>query len=319
MEVVLANPKLRFFFREPTIDTNLPFTDGTISVEGFDLTVSTGEWDAIDHAFGALVEAKEAGTAGVSIPAYPNRKFRQSYIQVRSDAGITSAKDLEGRRVGILAWANSAGVWIRGALQNYYSVDLTTIDWVAVQGFEGTLPDGIRIENLPKSTGGPDQLLDKMLLDGAVDAVLFPNVLPSISAHDPRTRRLFTDYRTEEQKYYRETGIFPISHVVTLKREFVEKYPHAPVALLEAYRRARDEALNRIEGSDPVVLTISWAAVNLAEQRELMGERYWPYNLEDNRRSLEAMLEYSYQQGITKTKLNIESFFDPAARTLPGF
>lgn len=316
----MANPKLRFFFREPTIDTNLPFTDGTILIEGFDLEVATsGEWDAIDHAFGALIEAKEEGTAGISIPAYPNRKFRQSYIQVRTGAGLQSAKDLEGRRVGIMAWSNSAGVWIRGALQNYYNVDLTAIDWFAAREFKGTLPDGIRMENLPSYSGDPDHQLDQMLLDGELDAVLSPNVLPSITAHDPRTGRLFPDYRTEEQRYFRETGIFPISHVVTLKREFVERYPEAPVALLEAYRRARDEALNRIEGSDPVFLTISWAAVNLAEQRELMGEHYWPYNIDDNRRSLDAMLEYSHQQGITKSKLDLDSFFDPAAAALAGY
>jgi 4,5-dihydroxyphthalate decarboxylase len=204
-------------------------------------------------------------------------------------------------------------------LQNYYGVDLTTINWVSGRDDSGVVPAGIKVENLPAHEGDTDHLLDQLLLDGKLDAVLSPNVLPSITARDPRTRRLFVDYRGEEQRYYRETGIFPISHVVTLKRDFVERYPHAPVALLEAYRRARDEAINRIEGSDPVILTISWATVNLAEQRELMGDRYWPYNIEDNKKSLDAMLEYSFQQGITRTKLDLMSFFDPAAAALPGF
>jgi len=315
----MSNPKLRFFFREPLIDTNLPLVEGSVKVEGFDLEVTDGEWDAIDHAFGALVEAKEKGEAGIAIPAYPNRKFRQSYLQASTAANIGSAKDLVGRRVGILAWSNSASVWFRGALSNYYGVDLKSVQWVAAREDKSRIPNGVPIEYLAKSELGVDEHLDQLLLAGELDCVLSPNVLPSISAHDPRTRRVYKDYRAEEQRYYRETGIFPISHVVTLKRDFVERYPHAPVALLEAYRRARDVAIERIAGSDPVILTISWAAYNLAEQQELMGERYWPYNIEDNRKSLEAMLEYSHQQGITGSRLDVLSFFDPAAAALAGY
>ncbi|HUY06922.1 MAG TPA: hypothetical protein VMU99_06655 [Acidimicrobiales bacterium] len=315
----MSNPKMRFYFREPMIDTNLPLVEGTVQVDGFDLEVTDGEWDAIDHAFGALVEAKERGEAGVAIPAYPNRKFRQSYLQSRTSANISAARDLVGRNVGILAWSNSAGVWFRGALENYYGVDLRSVNWVATRRDGSQIPDGISIEYLDLGKANPDHELDRLLLDGKLDAVLSPNVLPSVSSRDQRTGRVYRDYCSEEQRYYRETGIFPISHVVTLKREFVERYPDAPVALLKAYREARDIAIERISGSDPVILTISWAAYHLAQQQELMGEHYWPYNIEDNRTSLEAMLEYSYQQGITSSKLDVMSFFDPTAAALAGY
>ncbi len=315
----MSNPTLRFFFREPLIDTNLPLVEGSVKVEGFDLEVTDGEWDAIDHAFGALVEAQESGAAGIAIPAYPNRKFRQSYLQARTASNIESAKDLVGKRVGILAWSNSAGVWFRGALANYYGVDLTSVEWIAARKDQSRIPDGVSISYLEKSDIGVDEHLDQLLLSGELDCVLSPNVLPSITARDPRTGRVYKDYRTEEQRYYRETGVFPISHVVTLKRDFVERYPHAPVALLKAFRQARDVAIERIAGSDPVILTISWAAYYLSEQRELMGERYWPYNIEDNRTSLDAMLEYSFQQGITSSRLDLLSFFDPDAAALPGY
>jgi len=315
----MSDPKIRFFFREPMIDTNLPLVEGSVKVEGFDLIVSEGEWDAIDHAFGGLVAAKERGDAGIGIPAFPNRKFRQSYLQACTASNIQTPLDLVGRKVGILAWSNSAGVWFRGALQNYYGVDFRAVNWIAVSRDKGRVPKGLPIEYLDHGEGDPDPYLDQLLLRGDLDAVLSPNILPSITARDPRTRRVFGDYRSEEQRYFKETGIFPISHVVTLKREFVDRYPHAPVALLEAYRRARDVAIERIAGSDPVILTISWAAFNLEEQKELMGEHYWPYNVEDNIKSLDAMLEYSHQQGLTSTKLDYMSFFDPAAAALPGY
>jgi 4,5-dihydroxyphthalate decarboxylase len=316
----MANPKLRFRFREPTIDTNLPFTDGTVKVEGFDFeTVTEGGADAWDEGFGALVRSKAANAPVISIPAFPNRKFRLSYIQVNSASGIASARDLEGKRVGIQAWSNTAGVWARGALQNYYGVNLATIKWTSANIDVPTLPEGIHLEPLPQRGVPTDDLLDAMLLGGELDAVIGPNVLPSISRQDSRVRRLFRDYKAEEQAYYRETRIFPISHVVTLTREFVSRHPEAPVALLKAYRQARDVAFDRIEGSDPVILTISWASAAMAEQRALMGDNYWAYNVEDNRVSLEAMMHFAHQQGLTPSKFDYESFFVPEAANLPGF
>src|SRR6476661_2563182 len=132
-EASMVNPKLRFRFFEPDVDTNLPLTDGTVKIDGFDLERVSGEADAWDQGMGQLPAKLAAGEPIVCIPAFPNRKFRQSYIQVNARAGIESAKDLEGKRVGIQFWSNTAGVWIRGALQNYYQVDLTRIDWLTMR------------------------------------------------------------------------------------------------------------------------------------------------------------------------------------------
>ncbi|HLG70244.1 MAG TPA: hypothetical protein VK009_07455 [Chloroflexota bacterium] len=316
----MANPKLRFRFFEPEVDTNLPFTDGTVKIEGFELECVSGEADAWDQGFGALMGMMVAKEPIVCIPAFPNRKFRLSYIQVNAKAGLQSAKDLEGKRVGIHQWNNTAGVWARGALQNYYNVDLAKIDWRANKtDVPGTLPPGVKLTPLPEHKGPADEFMDQLLLEGELDAVIGPNVLPSITRRDPRVRRLFPDYKAEEQAYFKSTGIFPISHVIAMDKRFVERYPEAPVALLKAYRQARDVALNRIEGSDPVILTISWAAALMAEQRALMGEHYWPYNVEDNRRSLDAVMEFAHQQGLTPTKFNFMDFFVPEAAALPGW
>ncbi|HLH24724.1 MAG TPA: ABC transporter substrate-binding protein [Chloroflexota bacterium] len=316
----MANPKLRFRFFEPDVDTNLPLTDGTVTIDGFDLERVSGPADAWDQGMGQLPALLAAGEPIVCIPAFPNRKFRLSYIQVNAKAGIESAKDLEGKRVGIHFWGNTAGVWARGALQNYYHVDLARIDWLAARPEPPPhLPAGIKIRPLPEHTGPADLFMDALLVDGELDAVIGPNVLPSITRRDPRVRRLFRDYKQEEETYFKQTGIFPISHVIAMDRGFVERHPEAPTALLRAYRQARDVAFNRIEGSDPVILTISWAAAAMAEQRALMGERYWAYNIDDNRRSLDAFTEFAYQQGLSPTKPDYMSFFHPEAAALPGW
>ena len=315
----MPEPILRFYFREPTIDTNKSITDGTVKVEGFELEFVDGEddADAWDCGFAARVRAYAMGLPHISIPAFPNRKFRLSYIFVNSKAGIESPHDLTGKRVGILQWVNTAGVWARGALQHYYRVDLTSINWFAARVKEGGVAQGIRIAKL-EGRGGADALLDGLLVEGKLDAVIGPNVLPSISNRDPRTRRLFRDYRKDEQTYFRKTGIFPTSHIVTLKQDFVDRHPNAPVALLKAFRRSRDEAFNRLEGPDPQIIVYSWAAAAVNEQRELMGENYWAYNIESNRRTLEAMTQFAHEQGLSPNRIDYETFFHPEASALPG-
>jgi 4,5-dihydroxyphthalate decarboxylase len=315
----MANPKLKFYFREPTIDTNIPITDGTVKIDGFDWEFVPAEdaADAWDCGFAARVRAYANGLPHVSIPAFPNRKFRLAYIFVSSKAGIETAKDLEGRRVGIMQWDNTAGVWARGALQHYYGVDLKRIQWMAPRVRKEGVAEGIRIEKI-EGKGEADNVLDNLLVEGKIDAVIGPNLLPSISARDPRTRRLFRDYRAEEQNYFRKTGIFPTSHIVTLKQEFVDRNPNAPVALLKAFRKSRDIAFERLEGSDPQVIAYSWIAAAIAEQRELMGEKYWAYNIENNRTVLEAMTQYAFEQGLSPARIDYMTFFHPEAAALAG-
>jgi 4,5-dihydroxyphthalate decarboxylase len=311
----MPNPKVRLYFREPTVDTNMPITDGTVKVDGFECEIVKREddADASDCGFAARVRAHARGLAHVSIPAFPNRKFRLSYIYVNARAGIESPRDLEGKRVGIPQWDNTAGVWARGALQHYYKIDLTSINWLSVRSKMMSPVPGIQIESLPQSSD-----LDSLLLEGALDAVIEPDVLPSITRKDSRVRRLFRDYKTEEQIYFKRTGIFPISHVVTLKQEFVDRYPNAPVALLKAFRQARDVAFSRLEGDNPQILVISWVAAAVDEQRALMGENHWPYNIDNNRCVLEAITQYAHEQGLSPNRIDYETFFHPEAAALPG-
>lgn len=304
---VMVSKPLRMYFREPTVDTNAPITTGQVKIDGFSLEVvdDLELADAWDCGFAARMQAVEAGEELVSIPAFPNRKFRQSYIFVNTAAGIDSATDLEGRRVGIMNWANTAGVWVRGALQNYYGLDLRKIKWFAGKIDDTRLPDGLEL------TRAPTRDLNSMLLEGKLDAVIDPNVLPSITARDPRVRRLFVDYRTEEQEYFRKTGIFPISHVVTFRKAFVESHPEAPMALLKAFRSARDIAIDNIQGSDPQVLVVSWITALLEDQRRLMGEDFFSYNVARNRVPLEAIARFALEQGLISKPVSIDSLFAP--------
>ena len=297
----MPEPKLRFFFREPNVDTNRPLRDGTVAIEGFELEVvdDLENADAWDCAFALRLLSHARGGDDVSIPAFPNRKFRHSYIAVNANAGIASPRDLEGKRVAIPRWANTAGIWARGALQHYYGVDLHRIRWVVAQQNEMQPPPDIQVEILKHGN------VDDLLVSGEIDAVIYPDILPSITRRDPRVRRLFPHFKAEEQEYFRRTGIFPLSHVVTLRRRLIDRNPSAPVALLKAFRKARDVAFDNIEGSDPQVLVLSWVSSLLDEQRALMGNNYFSYNIADNEVPLAAMMQYAHEQGLISERIEL--------------
>jgi 4,5-dihydroxyphthalate decarboxylase len=319
----MAQPRLRLGVADH--DLNTAIIEGTVKVEGFDLDIEhstndglihaglrEGRLDACEYSFGSYMGERARGVPYIAIPAFPNRKFRLSYIFVNSATGIETPKELEGKRVGILLWANTAGIWARGALQHHYGVDLTAIKWFSRVAAPVGLPAGVTVEKLPDGSS-----LDEMLVAGQLDAVIQADVMPSIKRKDPRVRRLFHDYKTEEQSYFRATGIFPISHMVTFPREFVDHHPDTPVAVLKAFRESRDQAFDRIEEQE--VLSISWASAQLDEQRALMGPNYWAYNVEDNIRPLEAMMDFAHEQGVTPERLHVDDLFVPEAANLPGF
>jgi len=305
-------------------DINMPILDGTVKPEGFELDITSGtddgaihallrddKVDAAEYGFATLVQDKANNVPFVAIPVFPNRKFRLSYIYVNAKAGINSARDLEGKRVGIPSWSNSCNVWARGALQHYYKLDIAKINWFAVRTDGPKPPDGITLQPLQRRED-----LDNMLASGELDAVIEPNVIPSILNGDQRVRRLFPDFKTEEQSYFKATGIFPISHMLTFSQAFVDKNPSAPLALLKAFREARDEAYRRIE--EQQVISISWASGLLDEQRRILGESCWPYNIADNRVALDAMTEYAHEQGLTPHKVDYQTLFHKEAAAYAG-
>lgn len=307
-------------------DLNRPLIDGTVRPADLALEVvwqyEDGErhrrmirdaaYDACEFSFCNYLVLRDQGRPLTGIPAFPNRKFRHSYIFLNVRAGIHEPRDLEGKRVGLRGWAATASLWVRGILQRFYGVDLARVRWFApAEPVEYRLPPGVVVETLPR---GAD--IDALLVAGDLDAVVYPDVLPSVQRGAPEVRRLFEDYKVAEQEFYRRTRIFPISHLVAMQEAYVREHPGAPVSLLRAFRAARDECFRRIE--DQQVLALSWASAALAEQRALMGPQYWPYNVADNRHVLETLVSFAHEQGLIATAPAVEALFEPTALAEPG-
>jgi 4,5-dihydroxyphthalate decarboxylase len=264
------------------------------------------EWDVSEMSFGKIVALMaEPDPAIVAIPVFVSRVFRHSAIYLRKGSGIARPQDLAGRRVGVPEWAQTATIYVRGMLAHEYGVDLKSIAWTqAGVGQPGRiekvplyLPEGLRV------TPAPERSLKEMLAKGDLDAV--------ISARDPGGERLFPDYPEQELAYFRKTHIFPIMHVVVLRRDVYERNRWIAMNLLQAFEEAKNLSLARAVEIGASATPVAWLSDHARRWRETAGDDFWPYGIERNRPTLEAFLQYAFEQGVCRRRLKPEELFAP--------
>jgi 4,5-dihydroxyphthalate decarboxylase len=305
--------------------------DGTVRAEGIDFTflrlpteeifyrfVRYREWDVSEMAFGKLIASISQGDKRfVAIPVFPSRVFRHSSIYVRTDAGITRPEQLSGKRIGVPTWSQSASMYSRGMLAHEYSVDLKSVDW-----YQGGVNQPGRLENveikLPewlRLTRVADRSLSQMLLAGELDAVLSARPPAPYASGDPRVRRLFEDYRAVELAYWEKTGIFPIMHVVAMRREVYERHPWVAMNLFTALETAKNRSLERLKSMTESSIALPWVPDHTRLSRKMLGEDFWPYGIEPNRKTLEAFTQYAFEHGVSARKVAVEELFPPEVQT----
>jgi 4,5-dihydroxyphthalate decarboxylase len=245
-----------------------------------------------------------------ALPVFPLRLARHSSIYVRRDGPVRTPQDLKGRRVGLPEWAQTAAVYSRGLLMHEYAVSLGDVDWVQagvnqpgrVEKVTLKLPAGVRLRSVP------DKSLSELLITGEVDAVLSAHPPACFVQHHPNIGRLFDDFVDIERSYIQRTGIFPIMHVIGVRRELLDRYPWIAMNLFTAFDTAKNRSLERalFVGSR---YPIPWCYESARQAQELIGEDFWPYGIEANRRTLTAFLQYAYEQGVCHRLLQPEELF----------
>ncbi len=306
-------------------DRTWPLMLGDVKPAGIDLTflrmypeevfwrmTRHAEFEAAEMSMSSYILRRSRGDERVvAIPVFTSREFRHSCIWVRTDAGINRPEDLRGKRIGAAEYQLTANVWIRGLLQDDYGIAPGDLQW-----FLGGLYEPGRIEKLSVSIPGvditqigPAQTLSQMLVDGEIDAVIGPR--PPHGFPGPRVRRLFEDFKSVEQDYFRRTGIFPIMHAIVIRRDVLETDPWIARSLYDALCGAKRLATREL--ADPVVLCTSlpWQVAEVEQTRALMGDDYWPYGLEPNRKTLETLIRYSCEQRLAAQAVAVESLFAP--------
>jgi len=303
-----------------------PLMDGRVRIEGCDVTYIAnpveevfhrayfhGEFDVAEIGFSPFLIALSRGTAPyTAVPAFLSRMFRHSAGYIRNDRGIDSPADLKGKRIGVPEYQMSAVLWLRGVLKDEYGIDVSDINWV--QGgleewgrkdkFPLNLPEGFPLESAP--VGKP---LTQLLADGELDGV-FSARAPScfIDGH-PNVVRLFPDFRAREKEYFKKTGLFPIMHAVGVRNDLVEKHPWLPASVYKAFAQAKRIADQDLHEVAALKVTLPWVTAELEETEAVMGKDYWPYGVDANRKTLEAMARYSYEQGLAVRHLKVEEMF----------
>jgi 4,5-dihydroxyphthalate decarboxylase len=272
-----------------------------------------GEFDAAEMSMSSYLLRRSRGDdALVAIPVFTSRFFRHSCVFVHADSGIERPEDLKGKRVGVPEYQRTAAVWIRGFLQDDYGVSPSDVRW-----FQGGLEQTGRSEKLAIEIPAvdirpiePDQTLSSMLASGELDAYIGARAPSSFDRQ--RVRRLFPNFKVDEAEYYRRTSIFPIMHTVVLRRDVLERYPWAARSLYDAFEAAKAQALAHLGSSVALAVTLPWLIAELEETQALMGADYWPYGVEPNRATLEALARYSFEQGLSARRVEPHELFAPS-------
>jgi 4,5-dihydroxyphthalate decarboxylase len=303
---------------------------GAVRVDGVALTalamnveeiffrfIKNREWDVSEMSFGKFIGfAGKGNSPYVGIPVFPSRVFRHSAFYVRTDRGIAKPKDLEGKRVAIPEWAQTAGIYARGYLAESAGVDLAKIKWVQAgvnqpgreEKVEFKLPSGMQYEQRKNKS------ITDMLSSGEVDAALSARTPNAFYEAGGKVARLFPEYRAEEMRYYKETGVFPIMHVIAMRRAVFDRYPWAAMNLLKAFTEAKDRGVARTRDLTVSRIPLPWCSDLAEEAAKTFGGDPYPYGLEGSRTTLSAFCRFAHAQGITPRLLTPDELFPKEVR-----
>lgn len=241
----------------------------------------------------------------IAIPVFPSRVFRHSYIWIHTRSGIEKPEDLKGKKVGIADYSMTALLFVRGLLQHQYGVAPQDIHWYRRRSEHVAIdiPPGIRIDHI-----GKNETLDSLIESGDLDALAVTSPPRGFLQGSPLVRRLFADCRAVEAAYYRETRIFPIMHMVVIRRALYEQDPTIAVRLTQGFATAKQLAFETYEEG---LSSLPWVNLDLEYARQVLGHDVYPYGVKRNLPTLEAAALYSNEQGLTAKKFAVEELFAP--------
>jgi 4,5-dihydroxyphthalate decarboxylase len=303
---------------------------GAVRAEGIDLTCLSHaiediffrftkyrEWDVSELSMGKYASLRSQGEESLTaIPVFPSRVFRQSSLFVRPGSAIRTAADLKGRRIGVPEWAQTASIYTRGWLAHQVGVRLEDVEWVQagvnqpgrVEKVALKLPPGVRYRAEPAKS------LTGMLLKGEIDCVMSAHPPAPFEEGSKEIVQLYPNYREVEERYYRETGIFPIMHVIALRGDTFAANRWIATNLLRAFEEAKARSVRRALEITATRFPFAWCYDAAERAKALFGEDFFPYGIEPNRKTLDAFLQYGYEQGVCHRRLAVDELFPEEVR-----
>jgi 4,5-dihydroxyphthalate decarboxylase len=309
-------------------DRMLPLQTGEIKPDGIDLNFlvmdnpreifdrmsNRLEFDACEMSSSEYVSRYAAKKLPfVALPVFASRVFRHGFIIVNRKH-VASAKDLNGKRIGVPLYTQTAAIFVRGLMQHDLGVDLSSIEWVqgaidepGAYGNPSVMPL-LKPANIKPNTSGKS--VSELLEAGEIQAIIGSN-LPRALKRNPDVARLFPDYRAREKDYFRRTKIFPIMHLIVIRKDLYERHPFVATSLYNAFWAAKDLARAKMRFVSTLRYMLPWLADDIEEMDEVFGGDCWPYGIEPNRPTLEALVTYMAEQGLIPKPVPIEELFVP--------
>jgi 4,5-dihydroxyphthalate decarboxylase len=308
-------------------DRNRPLIDGAVRIDGVDpvfMTLSpeeiffrafrSVEFDICELSLSSFTVRTALGQCPyVGIPAFVSKAFRHTSIYVRTDR-IKEPADLRGKKVGVPEYQLTANVWARAILFDDFGVSPADIHWIR-GGIEEPgrpekiavrLPPGVRLDDAPEGA-----TISALLEKGEIDGFIAPRP-PSLERGHPDVGWLFRDPVAAGKEWYRRTGIFPIMHLIGIRRTLAEAHPWLPVAAFKAFEESKAAALAALSDTSATKVTLPFVEETLKSVRELMGHDFWAYGVEPNRKTLEAFLHHHHSQGLSPRLMKVEEMFHPS-------
>lgn len=307
-------------------DRTRALIDGTVKIDGVEPTCMTlspeeiffralrhTEFDICELSLSSFtVKTAQGGGPYVGVPCFVSRAFRHNAIWVRTDR-IKKPQDLKGKKVGLPEYQLTANVWARAVLEDDFGVRPSDVQWVRggiadadrPEKIKITLPKDVRLEDAPAGKS-----ISALLAEGAIDGFIAPRP-PALPRNTPNVGWLFPDPVVAAQDYFKRTGIFPIMHLVGVRRTIVEQHPWLPAAVFKAFSQAKDVALEALEDPSASKVTLPFMEERVAEARATMGDDFWSYGLEANRKTLENFLKHHHAQGLSSRLVKPEELFHP--------
>ncbi|MBI3709516.1 MAG: hypothetical protein HY246_17825 [Proteobacteria bacterium] len=257
--------------------------------QAFRRLLRDGEFDVCEMALTTHALAHAFGKPYTAIPIILHRNFHHGAIACAKNAPLRGPSDLSGRRVGVRAYSQTTGVWVRGILQHEYGVDVGSITWVTTEDAHvAEYRDPPNVERAAEGKG-----LRTMLLAGEIDAAI------GLRQEDPNeVRKVIPDTDAAAASWYRKTGIYPANHAVVIKNDLLAKHPWLGTELMTMFAESKRQAQK--------------TPVSAAEARlkALVGDDPHPYGLAANRKPIEMVLAFSTEQKLTPRAYKIEELFD---------
>ena len=307
------------------------FRLGVVNAEGIDHTwLNLGhhevfarftfnrEWDVSELSFAKFIaQATRPDSDIIGLPVVCSRLFRFSSFYVNKNAGIKTAADLKGKRIGSPEWAHSAAVYMRGWMHNDVGVKLTDVHWYQaganapgrIEKVELNLPKGMQLTRVA------DKSLSQMLAAGEIDCAIIARPPTCFLEGHPDVVRLYPDYLEMEEDYYARTKVWPIMHIIAMQKHILDTNPWIARNLLNTFQESKRRSLERL--LDPAVsrYPLAWLPTYARKMRDMFDGDPFPYGIEENRATWEQMLLYTHQQGIAHRHAKPEELFPKGVMT----